>query len=67
MILNPPLLDELESTVIATPRLRTHTLMHGPANGEAVILVHGNASAARFSEELMVAMPAHYWVIAPDE
>jgi pimeloyl-ACP methyl ester carboxylesterase len=66
MMLNPPLLPELDTTMINTPRLRTHTLMHGPANGEAVILVHGNASAARFFEELMVAMPAHYWVIAPD-
>lgn len=66
MMLNPPLLEGLSAAFVDTPRLRTHVIMRGPADGEPVILVHGNVSAARFYEELMLALPAHYRVIAPD-
>lgn len=62
----PPLLDGLEATIVETPRLRTHVITRGPLDGEAVLLVHGNASAARFFEELMLAMPQRYRLIAPD-
>lgn len=65
-MLNPPLLEGLDAAVIDTPRLRTHVITRGAPDGEPVILVHGNASAARFFEELMLAMPAGYRVIAPD-
>lgn len=61
-----PLLDGIQASMVDTPRLRTHILTSGPANGEPVILVHGNCSAARFFEELMLAIPAKYRVIAPD-
>jgi pimeloyl-ACP methyl ester carboxylesterase len=65
-MLTPALLDGLEASTIMTPRLRTHVITCGPADGEPVILLHGNVSAARFFEELMLAFPARYRVIAPD-
>lgn len=65
-MLNPPLMDGLEAALVETPRLRTHIITRGPADGEPLILLHGNVSAARFYEELMLALPAHYRVIAPD-
>lgn len=65
-MLNPPLLDGLRAAVIPTSRLRTHIISGGPGDGEPIILLHGNASAARFYEELIVALPTHYHSIAPD-
>lgn len=66
MTLEAPLLDGIQATMVDTPRLRTHILSSGPADGEPVVLVHGNCSAARFFEELMLAIPKRYRVIAPD-
>jgi pimeloyl-ACP methyl ester carboxylesterase len=65
-MLNPPLLDSLQASVVATPRLKTHIITRGPEDGIPVILVHGNVSAARFFEELMVMLPPQYRVVAPD-
>jgi pimeloyl-ACP methyl ester carboxylesterase len=65
-MLTPALLDGLSAAMIETPRLKTHVITRGPEDGIPVMLVHGNASAARFYEELMVALPAQYRVIAPD-
>lgn len=65
-MLNPPLLESLRSSTVVTPRLAMHIITRGPEDGIPVILVHGNVSAARFFEELMVALPPQYRVIAPD-
>ena len=66
MNLEPPLLDGIQAHMVDTARLRTHILSSGATNGEALVLVHGNCSAARFFEELMLAIPQRYRVIAPD-
>src|SRR5688500_6512126 len=66
IMLNPPLLESLQPSVVATPRLEMHLITRGPENGTSVVLVHGNVSAARFFEELMVALPPEYRVVAPD-
>lgn len=65
-MLNPPLLAGLQSVYIETARLRTHMITCGPADGEVVILIHGNTATGRAFEELMVALPAHLRAIAPD-
>jgi pimeloyl-ACP methyl ester carboxylesterase len=65
-MLNPPLMDGLPAKLVETPRLRTHIITSGAEDGEPVVLVHGNASAARFYEELMVALPSRFRAIAPD-
>jgi pimeloyl-ACP methyl ester carboxylesterase len=60
------LLEGLEAALVETGRLRTHVISRGPRDGVPVLLVHGNVSAARFWEELMLDMPATYHVVAPD-
>jgi pimeloyl-ACP methyl ester carboxylesterase len=66
LMFSPPLMDGLSARMVATARLNTHTLVRGPETGEPVVLVHGNVSAARFFEEVMLALPEHYYVLAPD-
>lgn len=64
--MHPPLLDGLESSIVQTARLRTHIITGGPADGEPIIFVHGNLSAARFWEEMLIALPSRFRAIAPD-
>ncbi|MGZ3636719.1 MAG: alpha/beta fold hydrolase [Ktedonobacterales bacterium] len=64
--MSTPLMSGIESTVIETPRLRTHVLQAGTRTGTPVVLVHGNVSSARFFEETLLALPAGYWGMAPD-
>lgn len=52
--------------MVATNRIRSHVLSSGVENGVPLVLLHGNLSAATYFEELMLAMPAPYWCIAPD-
>jgi len=47
-------------------RLRTHYLESGPADGEPVVLVHGNLSTGRFFEHLMPGAPGRWRLLAPD-
>ena len=61
-----PTLPGITSQMIPTARLRTHILTSGPADGEPVVFVHGNASSATFWEELMLALPPRFRAIAPD-
>lgn len=63
---NSPLLDNLQAGVVKTSRLRTHIITSGPQDGKPVVLLHGNASAARFYEEVMAALPSGFRAIAPD-
>lgn len=60
-----PLLPGVHSRMVDTARLRQHVYTSGPAEGEPVLLVHGNASSARFFETLMAALP-QYSIVAPD-
>ncbi|HEX6289331.1 MAG TPA: alpha/beta hydrolase [Herpetosiphonaceae bacterium] len=64
--MNPPLLDGLEASTVQTARLRTHIITRGPADGVPIIFVHGNLSAARFWEDLLVSLPPQFRAIALD-
>ena len=63
-----PLLPGVHSRMVQTHRLAQHVYESGPADGAPLVLVHGNASSARFFEELMAALAGRgrYRVIAPD-
>jgi pimeloyl-ACP methyl ester carboxylesterase len=61
-----PTLPGVTSQMVETARLRTHTLFSGPADGVAVLFVHGNASSSTFWEETMVALPSGFRGIAAD-
>lgn len=65
-MIDPPLLDGLRADMIDTARLRTHLITAGPNDGEPIMLVHGNCSAARFWEATIVALADRYRVVAPD-
>ncbi|HEX9413313.1 MAG TPA: alpha/beta hydrolase, partial [Ktedonobacterales bacterium] len=60
-----PLLPGIRSRVVVTRRLRQHVYESGSADGEPLLLLHGNVASARFFEELMLALP-EYHVVAPD-
>lgn len=61
-----PLLPGITSTLFDTERLRTHALTSGDPAGAPVVFVHGNASASRFWEETLIALPPGFFGIAPD-
>jgi ABC-type branched-subunit amino acid transport system ATPase component/pimeloyl-ACP methyl ester carboxylesterase len=63
---NTPVLSGIQSKMVETPRLRTHTLSAGDEAGAPVALIHGNVSSARFFEETLLALPTGYWGLAPD-
>lgn len=60
-----PLLPGVRSRMVQTPRLVQHIYESGPLDGELLLLIHGNASSARFFEDLMAALP-EYHILAPD-
>ncbi|HET9111041.1 MAG TPA: alpha/beta hydrolase [Ktedonobacterales bacterium] len=60
-----PLLPGVRSRTVATSRLRQHIYASVREDGEPLLLVHGNASSARFFEELIANLPG-YTVVAPD-
>jgi pimeloyl-ACP methyl ester carboxylesterase len=60
-----PLHLGVTSRIVQSSRLRHHLYESGPAHGVPVVLIHGNAAAARFFERLMPEL-AGYYVIAPD-
>src|SRR5690349_11548518 len=62
----PNLLPGISSTHVTTPRLRTHILTSGHGDGPPVVFIHGNASASRFWEETMLALPPGTRAIAVD-
>lgn len=64
--MNENLLPGVSSTMVATPRLKTHLLTYGPDNGEPVLFIHGNVSSSRFFEETLAALPPRYRGLAPD-
>ncbi len=64
--MSAPLMSGIQSKIVETPRLRTHTLAVGDGAGTPVVLIHGNVSSARFFEETLLALPQGYWGLAPD-
>lgn len=62
-----PTLPGITAQTITTPRLTTRVLFSGAADGVPVLFVHGNASNATYWEETMLALPAGYRGIAPDQ
>lgn len=61
------LLPGLSAATYATSRLGVHAILRPAQGGGApVVFLHGNASAARFWEETMLALPATFTAIAPD-
>lgn len=62
-----PTLPGITSAFVDTPRLRQHVLSCGPEDGEPIVFLHGNFSAATYWEELMLALAPHgFRCIAPD-
>ena len=62
-----PVLDGITAKTIKSDRIETRVLFSGPDDGIPVVFVHGNASSATFWEETMLALPAGYRGIAPDQ
>lgn len=65
----PPIstLPGITSTFVNTARLRQHMLSCGREDGEPLVFLHGNFSAATFWEEIMLALAAHgFRCLAPD-
>ena len=63
----PPILDGITERTITTDRLTTRVLFAGDESGIPVVFVHGNASSATYWEETMLALPAGYYGVAPDQ
>lgn len=66
MMATVPTLPGITSRMVQTDRLNQHVLLSGPEDGQPVVFIHGNFSAATYFEETMLAMPPHYRCIAPD-
>lgn len=65
--MNIPTLEGLTPKTITTSRLTTRVLFSGPEDGIPVLFLHGNVSSATWWEESLVALPAGYRGIAPDQ
>jgi len=52
---------------ITSARLTTRVLFSGADDGFPVLFLHGNASSATYWEETMLALPATYRAVAPDQ
>jgi pimeloyl-ACP methyl ester carboxylesterase len=62
-----PTLPGITPKMVTSSRLTTRVLFSGRDSGVPVLFLHGNASSATYWEELMVALPAVYRGIAPDQ
>jgi pimeloyl-ACP methyl ester carboxylesterase len=62
-----PTLPGVTPKMISTERIETRVLFSGPDDGAPVLFLHGNASSATWWEETMVALPAGFRGIAPDQ
>ncbi len=62
-----PTLPGVTPRMITTDRLTTRVLFSGPDDGAPVLFLHGNASSATWWEETMIALPAGFRGIAPDQ
>ncbi len=62
-----PTLPGVTPKTITTHRITTRVLFSGSDDGIPVLFLHGNASSATYWEEIMLALPAGYRAIAPDQ
>ncbi len=62
-----PTLPGITPRTITSDRITTRVLFSGPDDGIPVLFLHGNASSATWWEETMLALPAGYRGIAPDQ
>ena len=62
-----PTMEGITAKTITTPRITTRVLFSGADDGVPVLFLHGNVSSATWWEETMVALPAGYHGIAPDQ
>lgn len=62
-----PTLNGITAQTITTARLTTRVLLSGANDGVPVVFLHGNVSTATFWEETMLALPAGFRGIAPDQ
>ncbi len=62
-----PTLEGVTAKTVTTERITTRVLFTGPDDGIPVLFLHGNASSATWWEETMLALPAGYRGIAPDQ
>jgi pimeloyl-ACP methyl ester carboxylesterase len=62
-----PTIPGITAKMITSARLTTRVLFSGADDGIPVLFIHGNASSATYWEETMVALPAGYRGIAPDQ
>ncbi len=60
-------LPGIASSRVRTARLETQVLTSGPEDGEPVLFLHGNLSSSTFWEETMLALPARFRALAPDQ
>jgi len=62
-----PTLEGIVAETIASERITTRVLFSGPEDGVPVLFLHGNWSSATWWEGTMLALPAGYRAIAPDQ
>lgn len=62
-----PTLNGITAKTLTSSRITTRVLFSGPDDGIPVLFLHGNASSATFWEDVMLALPAGYRGIAPDQ
>ena len=62
-----PTMEGITARTITTARMTSRVLFSGPDDGTTVLFLHGNVSSATWWEETMVALPAAYRGIAPDQ
>lgn len=65
--MNVATLPGVAATTVTTGRIRTRVLTTGPADGVPVLFIHGNLSSATWWEETMLALPARFRGLAPDQ
>jgi pimeloyl-ACP methyl ester carboxylesterase len=67
--MNDPIhhLPGIESTRLHTARFEAQVLTSGAADGEPVLFLHGNLSSSTCWEETMLALPARFHAVAPDQ
>ncbi|MDP3047393.1 MAG: alpha/beta hydrolase [Chloroflexota bacterium] len=62
-----PTLSGVTAKTVTTNRIATRVLFTGPEHGIPVLFLHGNTSSATWWEETMLALPAGYRGVAPDQ
>ncbi len=56
----------MQTLMVETPRLATHCWVAGPADGEPLLLVHGNLTTGRFWQAVGDQFADRFRVVAPD-